>query len=239
MPYSFVIYPTPVDATVTLTPDSGGAYTGVPYTHSSGRQGQVCYIDAGTPNQQGATLEVSAPNYFPERLRGFLVLDLDQAKYVARLQVDDVVLELAGAEPEPTPPPSGPPNPLDIINRVYAETHPQLWTHEGCGKFTEDCCDALHAESSPYWGHIAKDPGQNQYHGHAVDAVMLGLNIPGTNAGIYDIIFSSVSAEAKPAFNFAGPPEWDKWIYPPAEGAAYAAGPVWLRLSPEKHRLTA
>ena len=229
MPYAFVIYPTPVDATVTLTPDSGASYTGVPYTHESGRQGQVCYVAEGTPDEQGTTLNVSAPNYLPSRLRGFLVLD--QADELARLQVDDVALESAGAPPPTTTPPTGPPNPLDIINRVYAETQPQLWTHEGCGKFTEDCCDALHVESSGYWGHIAKQPGQNQYNGHAVDAIMLPLNIPGTAAGIYDIIFSSVSAEAKPVFNLAGPPENQKWYYPAAHAAVpdTSTGP-WLVL---------
>jgi hypothetical protein len=227
MPYAYVIYPTPVDATVTLTPDSGGTYTGVPYTHPTGRQGQVCYVSDGTPDQQGTTLNVSAPNYLPERLRGFLVLDA--ADDEARLQVDDVVLELA-AETSPTPPPSsGPPVPLDIINRVYAETQPQLWTHEGCGKFTEDCCDALHTESSGYWGHIAKTEGQNQYNGHAVDAVMLAMNIPGTTGGIYDIIFSSVSAEAKPVCNRAGDPEWEKWYYPAADPSGKSApAPVFF-----------
>jgi hypothetical protein len=216
MPYAFVIYPTPVDATVTLTPDSGGSYTGVPYTHTSGRQGQVCYVSDGTPDEQGTTLNVSAPNYLPSRLRGFLVLDTPNA----RLQVDDVALESAGAPPPTTPPSSGPPTPFDIINRVYAETQPQLWTHEGCGKFTEDCCDALHVESSGYWGHVKKNPGQNQYNGHAVDAVHLALNIPGTAAGIYDIIFSSVSSEAKPVFNMAGPPQYELWYYPAADAGA-------------------
>jgi hypothetical protein len=228
MPYAFVIYPTPVDATVTLTPDSGGSYTGVPYTHTSGRQGQVCYVSDGTPDEQGTTLNVSAPNYLPERLRGFLVLDA--ADELARLEVDDVVLELAGA-PAPTPPPAGS-SPLDIINHVYATTQPQLWTLEGCGKFTEDCCDALHAQHSAYWGHVKKNPGQNQYQGHAVDAVMLALNVPGTAAGIYDIIYSSVSPEAKPAFNFAGPPEYDLWMYP-AEDATKSTPVLVLRVPPD------
>lgn len=218
MPYAFVFYPDPSTARVTITPDSGGAYSSVPYTHTSGRAGQVCYVTEGTPDQQGASLDIAADGYNGDHSRGFLVLDPEAM--VARFQLDDRQLTPSNAQPGPTPPPSGPPDPFAIINRVYAETHPQLWTLEGCGKFTEDCCDALHAESSPYWGHVEKDPGQNQYHGHAVDAVMLALDIPGTGAGIYDIIFSSVSSEAKPAFNFAGPPEWDKWIYPAPEAAA-------------------
>ena len=224
MPYAFVIYPTPVDATVTLTPDSGGSYTGVPYTHTSGRQGQVCYVSDGTPDEQGTTLNVSAPNYLPSRLRGFLVLDTPNA----RLQVDDVALESAGAPPPTTTPPSGPPNPADICLRVYNETHPQLWTKEGCGLYVEDCARALNGEMSPYWGHVKKFEGQNQYNGHAVDAIHLALNIPGCNAGIYDIIFSSVSSEAKPVFNLAGPPEYELWYYPEADATKSAPQPVFF-----------
>lgn len=226
MPYAFVIYPTPVDATVTLTPDSGGSYTGVPYTHTSGRQGQVCYVSDGTPDQQGTTLNVSAPNYLPERLRGFLVLDT--ADDEARLQVDDVTLELAGTAPTTPPPVTGPPNPFDICMRVYNETHPQLWTKEGCGLYVEDCATALHVEVSPYWGHVAKTEGQNQYNGHAVDAIHLALNVPGCNAGIYDIIYSSVSAEAKPVFNLAGPPQYELWYYPAADASKSAPAPVFF-----------
>jgi hypothetical protein len=64
------------------------------------------------------------------------------------------------------------------------------------------------------WGHVAKNPGQNQYHQHAVDAVMLLANAGNTGAGIYDIIYSSASPEAKPAFNYAGPPDYNLWLYP-------------------------
>jgi hypothetical protein len=92
----------------------------------------------------------------------------------------------------------------------------------------------LHTESSGYWGHIAKQPGQNQYNGHAVDAVMLPLNIPGTAAGIYDIIFSSVSAEAKPVFNMAGPPEYEKWYYPAADAGTHSTPVLVLRVAPKR-----
>lgn len=228
MAYLFAYYPEPVGARMTLTPDVGGTLVGVPYTHSSGRQGQSVMVPDSVPNGQGAALVLEAEGYYPLTLRGFLMLEAEATQPTARLQVDDSKLTATGVPPPGTtpPPPSGPPNPLDIINRVYAETHPQLWTHEGCGLFTENCARALHEESSPYWGHIAKEPGQNQYNGHAVDAVMLALNIPGTAAGIYDIIYSSVSAEAKPVFNMAGPPEYEKWYYP--EGTASKSAPVFV-----------
>jgi hypothetical protein len=217
MPYAFAFYPDPTSAVVTVSPDAGGKFASVPYTDpATGRAGQCCYIADGTPNEQGASLDITADGYTPDHSRGFLMLD--PTKMIARFQLDDRQLT-ASAAPAPGPtPPSGPPNPFDIIMNVFNTTQPALWTLEGCGKFTEDCCDALHAQSSPAWGHVDKEPGQNQYHGHAVDAVMLAMNIPGTAAGIYDIIFSSVSSEAKPVFNFAGPAELDKWIYP-AEAA--------------------
>ena len=217
MPYSFVFYPDPPNAPITVTPDAGGSYTSVPYIYTDGRQGQVAYLADNTPENQGALLAIAAvPGYEADEMRGFLRLYPDTM--TARLEVDDKKLKPADAEPVPLPPGS---SPLDIINAVYAQTQPQLWTHEGCGKFTEDCCAALHSQHSAYWGHIRKNPGQNQFNGHAVDAVQLALNVPGCNAGVYDIIYSSVSAEAKPAFNFAGPPEYDLWFYPAAENGEF------------------
>jgi len=223
MAYEFVFYPDPPTALVTVKPDAGGAYSSVPYTYTDGRQGQVSYVPDGTPNKQGAAVELVAPDYETEILRGFLMLDADQG--TARIQVDDKKMKHIGAPPTTTPPAVGS-SPLDIINHVYATTQPQLWTLDGCGKFTEDCCDALHAQHSAYWGHVKKDPGQNQYNGHAVDAVHLALNVPGCNAGIYDIIYSSVSAEAKPVFNLAGPPEYELWYYPAADADASKSAPT-------------
>lgn len=229
MPYAFVFYPEPSSAPFTITPDSGGTYTSVPYVHSSGRAGQVAYVADGTPDNQGSVLRINADGYEPFEARGFLRVYTEGS--TARLELDDYKLKPAAVQPGPTPPPSGPVNPLDVINRVYNETQPQLWTLAGCGKFTEDCCRALHTESSPYWGHIRKNPGQNQFNGHAVDAIMLALNIPGTAAGIYDIIYSSVSSEAKPVFNMAGPPEYDLWYYPEASAAGREAGEPMLVIS--------
>lgn len=220
MPYSFVFYPDPPTAPLTVTPDSGGAYSSVPYTFTDGRQGQVAYLADGTPDNQGAKLTITAEGFEPWEARGFLRMYAEGM--TARLEVDDAHLKPSAAAP--TPPPAGS-SPMDIINHVYATTQPQLWTLDGCGKFTEDCCAALHSQHSAYWGHIKKNPGQNQFNGHAVDAVMLALNVPGTAAGIYDIIYSSVSAEAKPVFNMAGPPEYELWYYPPADADASKSVP--------------
>ena len=58
----------------------------------------------------------------------------------------------------------------------------------------------------------AKSPGQNQYNNHAVDALYA---LYGNDAGVWDIITSSVSSSAKPAFNDAGEGNPEEWR-PPA-----------------------
>jgi hypothetical protein len=167
---------------------------------------------------------VEAVGFERLRLRGFLVHD----GTVARLQVDDYVLTEVSTTPppEPGPTPPGALTPAQICQRVYDTTHPNLASAAGCGKYVEDCCDALHTEHHPAWGHIMKTAGQNQFNGHAVDAVQLLINVSDasgyTAGGIYDIIFSSASAEAKPVFNYVEPPRYDLWYYPadaPTRGA--------------------
>lgn len=210
MPSSFVIFPTPANARVTLTPDGQPAAQGVAYTDPQGRQGQVCYVADGVVSGHGAALRVEGNEYVPFDVRGLLVLDGG----MARLQVDDVHLTETPEPPPPDPPPDGDQSPEEIIEEVYENTRPNLATVEGCGRFTEDCCTALHTKHSRAWGHVDKDPGQNQYNGHAVDAVMLLNNTADTSAGVYDIIFSSASPEAKPAFNYQHPPNPEDWVYP-------------------------
>jgi hypothetical protein len=78
-----------------------------------------------------------------------------------------------------------------------------LTTKEGCGRFTEACCAALHAVN-PLWGHIKKSGAQNQFNGHAVDAIQL---LAGEGNGIFDIIFDSESPSAKAQFIRKGDPE--------------------------------
>ena len=222
MPYAFVLYPTPLDAHAKLTPDGQPAITAVPYTDPAGRPGQVAYVPDVVTSGHGAELTLDAPGYLSTRVRGFLGLYPihPNGNYVARLEVDDYMLTAAPQAPPDggTPPPSGPRTPVQIMDEVYRTTNPNLATVEGCGKYTEDCCDALHAEHSEMWGHIRKNPGQNQYQGHAVDAIMLLTNVSSqagnVQAGIYDIIFSSASFEAKPVFNFVEPPHYELWYYP-------------------------
>jgi hypothetical protein len=85
---------------------------------------------------------------------------------------------------------------------------------EGCGAFTEAACAALNEQHSADWGHIKKDPAQNQYNGHAVDAIMLRATAGVTTPGIYDIIMSTESPDALPAWSYKGPPDLALWYYP-------------------------
>jgi len=72
-------------------------------------------------------------------------------------------------------------------------------THAGAGRFTEYVIE----HSGSEWGHINKTSGQNQYNGHAVDAIMYRSPVPLYNGLQYqpvDIIFSVDSPEARPQF---------------------------------------
>jgi hypothetical protein len=233
MPYRFTWYPTPLDgAVLTLTPDGGGPLVGSATTDDNGRPCHICQVPDATANGHGAQLDQAAPGFLPQRLRG--ILTLDGATMKAALGVDDCTLHAEPSEPAPgpTPPPQTGGSPLDIITRVYNDTHPNLATVPGCGKFTEDCCDALHEQHSPGWGHISKTEGQNQFNGHAVDALQLVIPVSdasgNTNPGIYDIIYSSASFEAKPVFNYVEPAKPELWYYPadaPTRGVTIVAIP--------------
>jgi hypothetical protein len=237
----FVFYPNPLSARCTLKTDDGFSSTGSAHTDSNGRDGQVINVIDGHPSGHGAEFTLEANGYETLRVRGFLVIE----ENVARLQVDDYTLTLTPVvvtPPPTTPPPSSGPdpnaNPLDIINYVFNSTNPNLSTAAGCGLFTEDCCKELHEKMHPAWGHIRKNPGQNQFNGHAVDAIMLMVPSGGTAPGIYDIIQSSAAPDAKPVFNYVEAPVPDLWYYPAApiqSGQDLRAITVW-HPRPHSHR---
>jgi len=240
MPYSMIVYPTPLDAAVMFTPDATGTgIPGGPYTAPDGRPGQIIYVPDDIPDQQGAWLTVERDGYVPMHVRGFLALNPETQ--IARLQVDDYMLVASGDPIDPVDPDSTR-TPQEIIDEVYRTTDANLHTHDGCGQFTEAVCDALHREHSQKWGHVAKTPGQNQYNGHAVDAVMLLGTAKGVAAGTYDIILDSVSPEAEPAFNHVGPADPNLWLYPAAVAAlafelqSIAARLTSWRVRPEGRR---
>lgn len=197
-------YSTPKDSRVELTLDSGTTYVGEKCV-ANGRDDANRFILPDATNIQGSVLRVSCEGYTGIEHRGILRPDL------SGFLLDDVRLT-----PVPVPPPVPKPDPnLDpeaIIDAVFALDDHDLNTKEGCGEFTHDCCLNLHAQHSAMWGHIRKNPGQNQWDGHAVDALMLLAKAGDTNAGIYDIIHDCESPNATTSFNWKGEPDPNLWM---------------------------
>lgn len=214
-------YTTPEQTVGMLRHDKGWAVKGQPDTHPSGRVGYSFEIPDGTPNGWGAEVMLNADKMVPVRHRGILMFGENNLAY---LLVDDFQLAPEKICPEvpPIPPQPEPPHidtPLQAIKEIYNTGRFDLSTKEGCGRFTEECCDQLHSLFSKQYGHLRKTGAQNQYNGHAVDALNLladHVNHNGTltPAGVYDIIVSSESADAKPAFNRVGDAVPALWYYP-------------------------
>lgn len=211
-----MIFPTPLISLCQLQHDSGFSVDGVPDTDFNGRQGQSFTIPDGTPNGWGARLVISAQGKVSLMQRGILYFNTSTtaAFFADDFVLSDVQIVYVPVEPDEPDIEPIPTNPAAIINWVYATGSFDLETKSGCGQFTEACVKVLHVNNSVQWGLIKKFGAQNQYNGHAVDAVMLLNTAKGTPAGIYDIIFSSESPEAEPAFNFSGPPDVNLWYYP-------------------------
>jgi hypothetical protein len=206
------IFSTPDEAAVTLTLDSAIVIKGEAAS-KNGRDAHLLKIPSGTPGQ-GALLKVSSEGHSPFQVRGLLVTP---ATGDAQFVLDDVRLVKNAPPPGPSPQRPGPTrpvsaskDPLTIINEVFATGQHSLATKEGCGRFTEACCAALH-EINALWGHIRKVGAQNQFNGHAVDAIQL---LAGEGNGIFDIIFNSESPNAEPSFNRKGDPEPSLFFFP-------------------------
>jgi hypothetical protein len=210
------IYAKPGDTVVELLLDNGARLT-AGTTSANGRDDAHCLQLPSGVSGQGGVLSVAAPGRVSQRVRG-IALPSDGG---AALFVFDDFGELAAPppppEPEPLPPgPPDPENPEAIIHWVYETGGYNLATHDGCGQFTEGCCAALHDYNNATFGHILKNPGQNQYvgpsgKGHAVDALQC---LGGPCAGIWDIVHDSVSPNATPAWNYKGPADPALWYYP-------------------------
>jgi hypothetical protein len=225
-----IMYFTPKGARTSLRADNGYLSYGQSLVYQ-GREDAQVFSFPDELGVMGAQLNVEADGYTPFQARGVLAVDADRASW----EIDDIHLQPASvAPPQPQPePPAGPDwtNPLAVIQWVYETQHHNLATKTGCGMFTEACCEALHEHNSPMWGHIRKNPGQNQWNEHAVDAIQLLTPSHQTPPGIYDIIVDSVSTNASPAFNYVEPPKGELWYYPPAPLSAAA-----IKSAPAKKR---
>ena len=80
---------------------------------------------------------------------------------------------------------------------------------DGRGAFIEAAVVRLHA-IDPNWGHIRKHGGQNQYNGHAVDAIIY-KRPDGSAAEIYDVV--SGAGHIKWGFVSAKAADLDKWYF--------------------------
>lgn len=221
----YFIFPIPYDSVCRLEHDSGWAKFAYPETHPSGRPGKSFDIPEDTPNGWGARLTISAPDHYSLTLRGMLT-KLDGSLW--GLMVDDFSLdafEKKYTEPvEPTPNPEPPEPeltqyPIDIIRDIQSRSNYNLASKEGCGQLTEEACTVLNEVQSPDWGHIRKSGAQNQFNGHAVDAIMLlvGYMLDDgefIGAGVYDIILSSESPDATVQFIWKHGPQHELWYYP-------------------------
>jgi hypothetical protein len=238
MPFKLFVFPPDSNkATVVATHDTGGwVLPAVPGTHWSGRAGLVVNVPDGTPNVNGVEIHIDQPGLDRESQRGILLINTGglpwpfDTRQEAAFAADDFHMNVTKVCPAcpPCPPPCPPippggKTPLEIINGVYNTGQFNLATYDGCGKFTEACTTALHTLDSEFWGHLQKFPPQNHYPDqpyvpggkvHALDALQLLRDTPTTKAGIYDIVFSSVSPEAHPTFNPAGSVNPPLWYYP-------------------------
>lgn len=210
MPNLF-IYTTPAEASVMLTLDSGLEIVGEPCRVNGRDDAHVIRLPPDTTG--GALLEVACPGYVYRGDRG-LVIPPSAATGEAHFQLDDVRMSEVPAIPEP-PPRNQYLDPFATIQAVYEQGEYDLATKEGCGEYTEACCSALNAQQSPLWGHIRKRPEQNQWQGHAVDAIQLLAKAGDTDSGIYDIILDTESPNAAPAWSYKGASEPDLWYYGP------------------------
>jgi hypothetical protein len=217
-----ILYSQPVpDAIPTITHDSGAVLEGFKSFDIANNPCLKVEIPEGLSNGHGCTIEWYHPDFVIEPQHCLLITHDGKSWW---LMHDVWKLAPRVNTPEPPDPIIVPgDNPLDIITYVYESSLPNLSTHNGCGKFCEDVQTALSNSLSALYGHILKDPAQNQYNGHAVDAVMLLMPFDGVEAGVYDIIQNSVSAEATPAFNYVEPPIPHLWYNPAFESIKLVA----------------
>jgi hypothetical protein len=226
MPFELILFTRPEHGTGTIRPDGGGTYPSHTAVHQeSGRVGIGFTLPDNTAQANGAELTLTPPPANPPRSpitqRGRLYLNRPGFPYPwtvgqqAALDLDDFAFPEIPVAPTPPPNTQDPARvPLDIILAVERTGQFDLTTTEGCGRFTEACCTQLHTLHSVNWGHVRKVGQQNQYNGHAVDAIMLKEPTLNTPAAIYDIIVNSEAPGAHAAMNFSSAVNLTLWYYP-------------------------
>jgi hypothetical protein len=90
------------------------------------------------------------------------------------------------------------PNDFPVITAVYASGDYDLKTHSGQAAFVDAAVRALHTANAK-WGHLKKNPGQTNVHGHAEDAALYKL--PDNQAQAVDFIAGAGGPNPKPYWN--------------------------------------
>lgn len=85
-----------------------------------------------------------------------------------------------------------------LVEALWASAPWDRLTKAGNGCFTEAVAYRLH-QKDPRWGHLKKRPGQNQWNGHAVDAILYRRDTPGQSQAV-DIISNSETPKANEAW---------------------------------------
>jgi hypothetical protein len=75
------------------------------------------------------------------------------------------------------------PNDKPVVQAVYDGGDYDLTQHEDQAAFVDDAVAALHAHD-PRWGHLRKNEGQTQIHGHAEDAALYLSPIAGQSTAV-------------------------------------------------------
>ena len=201
-----------------LRHDTGPTFPSVVDTHPTGRVGRSITLPDTLLDKQGGELTLRWAGHPNRTQRGIVVygipgLPSNEAFLLADDFMPDQIPVPLPQPPVPIPPTPQPgETPEQTIAAVWATGQHELLTKDGCGTFTEACCQALHDRLDLSYGHVRKTGAQNQYHGHAVDA--LQRLVPVDQSGIFDIITNSESPNAKPAYNRAGDTRPDLWYYP-------------------------
>lgn len=198
-------YTDPDDAQVTLTFDSGIHVVGVPVNYNGRSDAKMLAVPLEASG--GAVLTVSKDGYYTFSARAVFAPNPEGP---SSLDLDDITLTPEAAAPPqpPGPDPDGPTDPLERITAIYQSGAYNLVNKQGCGEFTEAVATDFALFYGFQWGHVKKEPGQNQYNAHAVDAIHC---LYGEHDGIWDIIYSSASTAARPVFNRAGDAKPDLW----------------------------
>jgi hypothetical protein len=115
------------------------------------------------------------------------------------------------------------PNHRAVVEQVFATGQYNLQTHEGQGAFVDAVAVALHAHDAR-WGHLKKNPGQTQLHGHAEDAALYLSDSPGQSIAV-DFIVGAGGPSPRVGWNPDSPRYSRSDWYPPSEHAGSPAPP--------------